>query len=360
MRVADPAVEDRYYQALLARAADHVGVFYVGVRTTGVFCIATCRARKPKRENVEFYTTFKAALDAGFRPCKVCRPTENAELAPPEVAAAIELAREHPKEKIGDARLRAAGIAPERVRRWFLRHYGMTFHAFQRMARVNQAVRELQSGRKASDCAMDAGYDSLSGFGYIYKKYLGATPRGSEGVRAILLARLTTPLGPMFACASEQGVCLLEFVDRRMLESEFEDLQRRLQAPILAGENEHLRALRRQLDEYFAGSRQRFELALHLPGTPFQQQAWQALLAIPCGSTASYQQQAEAIGRPHAARAVAAANGMNRVAIVVPCHRVVGKDGSLTGYGGGLERKRWLLAHEHGMGMGDAGGADRA
>ncbi|PCE33238.1 bifunctional transcriptional activator/DNA repair enzyme AdaA [Burkholderia ubonensis] len=344
MLVTDVRQIDAYYRALVERAADHVGIFYVAVKTTGVFCIATCRARKPKRENVVFYTGFKEALDAGYRPCKVCKPTENANAAPPDVAEAIAWVRQHPKERLSDGRLRERGVSPERIRRWFQQHYGMSFQAFQRALRINTALEELKTGRRATDAALDSGYDSLSGFGYTCKKLTGGAPTAAAQV--ILIHRFTTPLGPMFVCATERGVCLLEFVDRRMLETEFEDLQRRLQARILAGENSHTRQAEREIGEYFAGKRQRFELALDTPGSGFQQSVWQALQAIPYGSTASYSEQAERLGKPQTVRAVAGANGANRVAIVVPCHRVVGKNGALTGYGGGLARKQWLLEHE--------------
>ncbi|TDR71455.1 bifunctional transcriptional activator/DNA repair enzyme AdaA [Paludibacterium purpuratum] len=346
MRITDPAQIQRYYQALLDRSPEYIGTFYVGVRTTSVFCIATCRARKPKAENVEFFSDFKDALDAGYRPCKICRPTEHAHDMPPPVASAMALLRANPKEKIGDARLRADGIGPEAVRRWFLKHYGMTFQAYQRMTRINQAMEELKTGKRSIDTALDHGYQSLSGFGYTYRKLIGGSPSAAGRDTVILISRLTTPIGPMFICATEQGVCLLEFVDRRMLETEFEDLQRRLRARIIAGENEAIRQARRELDEYFAGTRPTFSVPLDTPGSDFQRTVWQALQSIPCGQTASYKQQAERIGRPQAVRAVAAANGANRVSILIPCHRVIGSNGDLTGYGGGLARKQWLLAHE--------------
>ena len=164
--------------------------------------------------------------------------------------------------------------------------------------------------------------------------------------KPLLLHRFTTPLGPMFVCASERGVCLLEFVDRRMLETEFRDLQRLFNAPILAGENDHTRQAEREIGEYFAGSRLVFNVALDTPGSDFQQSVWRMLQTIPYGQTASYGEQAAKLGKPQAVRAVASANGANRVAIIIPCHRVIGKDGSLTGYGGGLARKQWLLEHE--------------
>lgn len=344
MKVTDNALCDTWYQALLNRDSGYTGLFFVGVKTTGVFCLSVCRARKPKRENVEFYRDFKSALDAGYRPCKVCRPTENACSSPDFIEQALALVRARLKTRVSDTQLRECNISPERVRRWFLQHHGITFQAFQRMLRVNVALQELKGGRSATDVAFDNGYESLSGFGYTCKKLTGAAP--SAGQQVIRIHRFTTPIGPMFVCATERGVCLLEFVDRRMLETEFSDLQRLLKARIIAGENGHTRQAEKEIGEYFAGQRQHFSLALDLPGSEFQQRVWQHLQTVPYGQTTHYQALAECIEKPTAARAVAAANGANRVAIVIPCHRIIGKDGSMTGYGGGIARKAWLLAHE--------------
>lgn len=340
-----------YYQALLNRDEAYVGIFYAGVITTGIFCISTCRARKPKPENVEFYNTFKDALNAGYRPCKICRPTENANEAPKQVAAAIELVRNHPKEKISDYKLQQLGLNPEQIRRWFNQNYGMTFQAFQRMYRINTAFQELKNGRTATDTAFDSSYESLSGFGYTFKKVMGRSPVQSLENNVITINRFTTPIGPMFVGATEEGVCLLEFVDRRMLETEFKDLQRHLNGTIVTGENEHTKQAKQQLEEYFAGTRKHFTVSLHTPGTAFQTQVWDVLKTIPYGETTSYQAQAERIGNPKAVRAVASANGCNRVSIIIPCHRVIGKNGMLTGYGGGLERKHWLLEHERALSL---------
>jgi AraC family transcriptional regulator of adaptative response/methylated-DNA-[protein]-cysteine methyltransferase len=154
----------------------------------------------------------------------------------------------------------------------------------------------------------------------------------------------------MFACGVEQGICLLEFSDRKMLETQFKSLSKQLNATIVQGENPHFKILAQQLKEYFEGSRKKFSVPLFLPGTDFQRAAWESLQRIPYGTTRSYQQQAVDIERPDAVRAVANANGMNRIAILIPCHRVIGSDGQLTGYGGGLWRKKWLLdfEREHG------------
>lgn len=344
MKVIDNDQCNTWYQALLERASEYTGVFYVGVKTTGVFCISVCRARKPKRENVEFYDDFKSALDAGFRPCKVCRPTENAHTAPAFIEQSLALVREKPTARISDAELRKHNISPERVRRWFLQNHGLTFQAFQRMRRVNIALQELKCGRTAIDVAFDSGYESLSGFGYTYKRLTGAAPSAESQV--ILIHRFTTPIGPMFVCATDRGVCLLEFTDRRMLETELSDLQRLLKARIMSGENIHTRQTEKEMGEYFDGKRQQFDILLDTPGSEFQRTVWQALCEIPYSHTTHYQSLAERIDKPTAARAVAAANGANRVAIVIPCHRVIGKDGTMTGYGGGIARKEWLIAHE--------------
>ncbi len=344
-------VEDRekrleYYDALVRRDPSYLGTFVVGVTTTGIFCVATCKARKPKLDNSLFFTEVKDALGHGFRPCKLCRPTEAISEPPREALAAMKFLGDDPKRKIDDAVLRGNGIRPENVRRWFKQHYGMTFQAYQRMVRINTAVQELKGDSSVTDVAFDSGYDSLSGFSYTFKKIMGTSPATVERKSSIVMERILTPIGPMFAGATAEGVCLLEFTDRRMLETELGDLQRRLGAVVLMGVNDHIRQLKAELAEYFGGTRRRFTVPLDTPGTDFQRAVWKILVDIPFGETRSYQAQAASVGNPAAVRAVASANGANRVAIVIPCHRVIGKDGSLTGYGGGLERKRWLLDHE--------------
>lgn len=341
---------DEYYQALLNRDSKYLGVFFVGVKTTLVFCIATCRARKPKKENVVFYKTYSQALQNGFRPCKICRPTENSNEIPEQVSRAIRLVKENPKEKISDNQLREKGIGPDTTRRWFKKNYGITFHAFQRMYRINNAYKELKDGKKTTETAFDIGYGSLSGFGYTYKKLIGRSPTKSKSKNIILINRLATPLGPMFVCASNKGICLLEFTDRKMLETEFRDLQKRLNAEILIGENQHIQQLKRELQEYFNGERKEFAVQLDTPGTAFQKEVWRELKKIPFGTTSTYLEQARRLKKPKAIRAVGRANGQNKISIVVPCHRIIGKNGALTGYGGGIHRKKWLIEFEKNIG----------
>lgn len=157
---------------------------------------------------------------------------------------------------------------------------------------------------------------------------------------------IDTPLGEMAAAATTEGICLLEFIDRQTIDAELNDLARTFNTSVRQGGNKHLRILRKQLKEYFRGKRKEFSLSLVTPGTGFQQAAWNVLMKIPYGTTISYLEQAKLINNRGAARAVANANGSNRIAIIIPCHRVIGSDGNLTGYGGGIDKKRWLLDHE--------------
>jgi len=170
--------------------------------------------------------------------------------------------------------------------------------------------------------------------------------RHRSGARAIVTTLIETPLGPMLAGATDDGVCLAEFSDRRMLPTQLDTLRRRLGRPIVAGSHSHLDRLRTELTEYFAGERSAFDLPLIAPGSAFQQRTWAELRALETGATVSYEELAERVGRPRAQRAVGTANGANRIAVVIPCHRVVRKSGETGNYGGGRWRKEWLLAHE--------------
>jgi AraC family transcriptional regulator of adaptative response/methylated-DNA-[protein]-cysteine methyltransferase len=219
----------------------------------------------------------------------------------------------------------------------------MTFHAYCRALRLGLAFGRIREGENVGPVAFGSGYDSLSGFTEAFTNTVGFAPGQSSHRQVVRVTRIPTPLGTMLAGATNEGICLLEFADRRMLEAQLNRLQRFLDAEILPGQSDHVSDLREQLSEYFDGTRRTFDVSLVTPGTPFQQRVWEGLRSIPYGETRSYQQQAEMVGRPSAVRAVARANGHNRIAILIPCHRVIGKNGKLTGYGGGLWRKEYLL-----------------
>jgi AraC family transcriptional regulator, regulatory protein of adaptative response / methylated-DNA-[protein]-cysteine methyltransferase len=214
---------------------------------------------------------------------------------------------------------------------------------------AGKAFGQIKFGEKVVDAAYDSGYESLSGFSESFKKALGFSPNQSTDRQVVTVTRIPTPLGPMLAGASAEGICLLEFVDRRMLETQIARVKKLLQAELIPGESGYFPVLNRELEEYFEGKRKDFTVPLVVKGTPFQEKVWKALLAIPFGETRSYEEQAVSVGNAKAVRAVARANGDNRISILIPCHRVIGKDGTLTGYGGGLERKRYLLELEAGQ-----------
>jgi O-6-methylguanine DNA methyltransferase len=172
------------------------------------------------------------------------------------------------------------------------------------------------------------------------------TRRRRSAASRVVLAMLRTPLGPMLAGATDDGICLMEFSDRPMLPTQLAVIGRRLRRPLVTGRHPLIERLQAQLDDYFAGRRARFDLPLVAPGSPFQQRAWATLQTIPTGRTLTYEELARSAGRPGAQRAAGTANGANRIAVVIPCHRVIRKTGELGGYGGGSWRKAWLLDHE--------------
>lgn len=336
------------YQALVNKDVSYEGRFIAAVRTTGIFCRPTCTARKPLPENVEFFATTKEAILHGYRPCKVCAPLDKPGETPAWIRELLAQMSNDPQAKFRDGDLRSRGIEPNMIRRWFKKNHGITFHAYQRMQRINNAFKKIKNGEPVTAAAFDSGYASLSGFSDTFKSITGLAPSGSRQGNIINLLRIETPIGPMFAGAVEEGICLLEFTDRRMLETEFKQLKTLLKASIVQGHSPHFDLLQQELAEYFEGKRKAFTVPLVMPGSSFQQQVWTALQTIPYGSTRSYNQQARSIGKPLAVRAVANANGCNRISILVPCHRVIGENGHLTGYGGGLWRKKWLLDLEKG------------
>lgn len=334
------------YQVILNKDTGYEGIFFTAVKTTGIFCRPSCPARKPKIENVVFYDSIHEAILNGYRPCKICKPIVLADETPFYIQNILKELNETPFLKIKDYDLELRNIEPNKIRRWFKKNYNLTFHAYQRMLRINTAFNKISNGEAVTSTAFDTGYESLSGFNSSYQNIFGksATQTGKKNV--INIVRFTTPLGPMFGCATQKGVCLLEFTNRKMLESEFKNITKRLNAIILPGSNTYLEQMEQEIFEYFNGKRRTFTLALDTPGTKFQNSVWEILQEIPYGETLSYQQQAIRLNKPKAVRAVASANGYNRIAIVIPCHRVIGKDGNLRGYGGGLERKKWLLDFE--------------
>jgi len=334
------------YRALVNRDSSFEGIFFVGVRTTGIFCRPTCTAKKPARENVDFFATSNEALHGGYRPCLRCQPMDP-DKRPPKLIERLRAEVERaPGGKLTDKELAAMAIDPSTARRQFKRHYGMTFQAYHRARRIGLALREVRRGGRVAEAKNGSGFESASGFREAFTRILGDPPTAAKDRAGLLAERIETPLGAMLAVADDEGLRLLEFADRRAFERELTILRQRLRTNVVPGEHPHLDAVRAQLADYFSGKNLEFNLPLAPIGSDFQLRAWDVLRSIPIAETRSYSWMAERLGNPGASRAVGRANGTNMICIIIPCHRVIRADGSLCGYGGGLWRKKWLLDHE--------------
>lgn len=322
------------------------GVFFTAVKTTGIFCRPTCTARKPKPENMDFFCTADDALAAGYRPCKRCNPLQMVADAPDWVKALLEAVEARPENRWSDQEILAQGVEPLRLRRWFKQHFGMTFHAYIRARRLGSALGHIHAGENVDGVAFEHGYESLSGFREAFQKTFQTTPGRAVDKRLLLFTRLTTPIGPMIAMAEERGLVMLEFIDRPALIREIEVLKTRYHYAVAPGDNPFLAQTEAELARYFEGKLFEFQVPLVTPGTEFERSVWDILRTLPYGTTCSYGDIAKRLGKPGASRAVGLANGHNRTSIIIPCHRVIGADGSLTGYGGGQARKAFLLRLE--------------
>ena len=337
---------DEFWRAMQRRDSSYEGIFVVGVRTTGIFCRPVCPARKPLRENVEFFPGKTEALYAGYRPCLRCRPMHENGKVPALVEELLKQVEQRPSEPLRDRELAEMSIEPSTARRQFQRYFGMSFQAYQRARRMGSALAAVRNGSNVLDTQLDHGFESPSGFREAFARLFGAAPSKASGVHCLFARWIESPLGPILALADDDGLHVFDWVDRRGLEREILRLRKRTKVAIVPGDHPVLDQAEREIGEYFAGTRTAFTLPVAPRGTDFQRRVWGALLAIPPGETRSYAEVAKSIGERRGVRAVARAIGDNYRGVIIPCHRVIGSDGSLTGYGGGLARKQWLLDHE--------------
>lgn len=325
---------------------DRTGRFFYAVTTTGVFCRPECRSRRPLRENVKFFATVGQAQEAGFRACKRCKPTAWARPLD-AVRKHIEsnLDRAVPLVELG----RVAGISPFTVQRAFKQEMGVSPLQYQRSLRAGRLRGALKQNGRVTDAIYDAGFGSSS---RAYEgAQLGMTParfaQGGKGEQ-IRWCSARSPFGWIIVGATDRGLCWLSLASSRdeaetSLRDEFPAAELHRDASLSQLVDQAIQTVRDGSDLTKTGS---LGAALDLRGTVFQLRVWQALRQIPRGETRSYSELAREMGDPNATRAVARACATNRVALIVPCHRVVGADGSLTGYRWGVERKRELLAAE--------------
>ncbi|HSX03297.1 MAG TPA: trifunctional transcriptional activator/DNA repair protein Ada/methylated-DNA--[protein]-cysteine S-methyltransferase [Rhabdochlamydiaceae bacterium] len=338
-----------YYKALLEKDTNYDGVFYVGIKTTGVFCRSICPARKPKFQNCEFFRTAEEALLASYRPCKRCQPLSSPNQVPEVVRKLIEAVEAHPDKRWKEQDFAKLSTNAAQASRLFKKRFGMTFVAYARARRMGIGLKEIREKRSIIDTQLHTGYESGSGFRDAFSKIMGAPPVKAGKIHLLKADWIDTPLGPMVAIADQNALYLLEFVDRRGLEREIEKLRIKTGSAIVPGKAAPITQIEKELNLYFHGEFKAFKTPLHMIGSTFQKQVWNELQRIPIGKTCSYKDIARAIKKPPAVRAVARANGANQFAIIIPCHRVINTSGDLGGYGGGVARKKWLLAHEKSM-----------
>jgi AraC family transcriptional regulator, regulatory protein of adaptative response / methylated-DNA-[protein]-cysteine methyltransferase len=344
-----PAVDPKSaWQQVLTR--DLAAKFFYGVTTTGVFCRPSCSSRRPSKANVRFFGTAVEAQAAGFRPCKRCKPSSASGRPLDKVRSHIEahFDRRVPLSELG----RVSGLSPFTVQRQFKQTMGVSPLEYQRALRAGSLRGALKQGESVTDAIYQAGFGSSS------RAYegspLGMTPsrfaQGGKGEQ-IGWCSVRSPFGWVIVGSTERGLCWLS------LASTASEAEASLRAEFPAAELRRDSTLSRLVDAALKSVREGTDLsenrglpgALDLRGTVFQLRVWQALRQIPRGTTKTYSQLARELGNPNATRAVARACALNRVSVVVPCHRVVGVSGSLTGYRWGVERKKQLLEAERGL-----------
>ena len=333
------------YAALLARDTRYDGQAYVCVASTGIFCRLTCPARKPLARNCTFHPSITACLQAGFRACKRCHPLQAAAKADPAITTLLTALDARPDHRWSEPDLIAMGFDPSTIRRSFKRQFGMTFLDMARQRRLRDGFTTLATG-KVITAQHDAGFASPSAFRAAFARLLGCPPSALTTDGLLRASWIATPLGDMIAVASTTHLHLLEFIDRKALPTELQALRKACNTSIGIGRTTITEQVAAELDAYFNGHAAHFQTPLHQNGSAFARTVWAELARIPAGQTRSYSAIAQNLGRPEATRAVARANGANQIALMVPCHRVIGADGALTGYGGGLWRKQRLLEIE--------------
>ena len=333
---------DTAWAAFMRRDRAWDGRVIGAVKTTGIYCKPSCPAKRPKRDNVEFFATGEEARAAGYRACMRCRPDEvgRDREAVAKAVEFIEAAEEAPNlEVLGNA----VGYAPHHFQRIFTRDMGVSPAAYARAVRAKRAESALGQTDRVTDAIYDAGYSGPSRFYADAKERLGMTPSawrdGGRG-ETIRWTTFDSPIGPMLIAATSRGICRLTFDDSEA------SLRRLFPKAEIVKDDGGLRELVEGALVAIERPLAAPELPIDVAGTAFQEAVWRELRKIPAGETRSYAQIAAAIGHPNAVRAVGSANGDNHVAVLIPCHRVIRSDGSLGGYAGGLDRKRQLLAAE--------------
>jgi AraC family transcriptional regulator of adaptative response/methylated-DNA-[protein]-cysteine methyltransferase len=336
---------DKYYEALQDKETAKGLNIILGVSSTGIFCRPGCPARLPLRKNCLFFENVSGALQQGLRPCKRCYPLGGKHA---DLDRVIESILATPDSDWSEKGLKDKGYAPTTLRRQFKRHTGFGLKDFVRWVRLGRASSALSKGESVIMAQLDAGFESASGFRAAFGEMFGMPPAKSKMAvhSPLCVAWHETPFGRMVSIADDEALYMLEFTNRVKMLDQIKRLHRLHARPIITGRKKMSEQIETELKAYFKGELQHFETPFILTGTDFQKQTWHQLSQIPYGETRSYADLAVAVGNEKAVRAVAGSNAKNGLALIVPCHRVIAKDGTLGGYAGGLDRKRALLRLE--------------
>jgi AraC family transcriptional regulator, regulatory protein of adaptative response / methylated-DNA-[protein]-cysteine methyltransferase len=346
---AQIVLDDPRWLSIEARDASQDGSFVYSVKTTGVYCRPSCAARRPRPDNVAFHAAPADAERAGFRACKRCKPELGTavERAAAQVAAMCRLIESSDSAPTLELLSRHVGLSTFYAHRLFKGHTGVTPHAYARARRGERVRRELREGGSVTQAIYGAGYGSSGRFYEQAEERLGMTPsqfKSGGDAAQIRFALAQCSLGAILVAATQRGVCCISLGDEP--EPLLRELQQQFRGAELVGGDAAFESLVAQVIGLVERPGARSSLPLDIRGTAFQEQVWQALTRIPPGVTSTYAELASALGKPDAVRAVANACAANRLAVAIPCHRVVRTDGSLSGYRWGVERKRQLLERE--------------
>jgi len=344
-----PTPHNKWWEAVVARDKAQDGKFFFAVSSTGVYCRPSCPAKRPRRENVAFFRRPEEAEKAGYRACLRCRPKTAAES--PQIAKVKQICRyieQHMDEPVTLDQLgKVFGLSPFHLQRTFKKALGITPKAYADSCRMGLLKRNLQSGRNVTDALYEAGYSSSSRLYERTASHLGMTPDKYRRGAVAAMIRYTcvdSPLGRMLVAATEKGICAIQFGES---DDELADgLKREFPFAIRKRDEESMRTWTNIVLSQLSGQKLNRSLPLDIQATAFQRRVWAHLQSLPFGATQSYAQVAKAIGRPTAARAVARACASNRIAVAIPCHRVVRGNGEMGGYRWGVGRKKALLDME--------------
>jgi AraC family transcriptional regulator, regulatory protein of adaptative response / methylated-DNA-[protein]-cysteine methyltransferase len=350
--MTDQQTQDQYWQAILDQDGAWDGSFVYGVLTTGVYCRPSCRARTPLRKNVRFYPHREAAQQDGLRACKRCRPDADPEALNSLMVAMCRYIEKHHDQRLSlDHLATQAGMSPSHFQRRFKHAIGMSPKKYQDACRITRFKNQLKAGDSITTAMQNSGYDSSS---RLYEKldtHMGMTPssyRQGGAHELISYAADETALGTVMIGATDRGICFLQFGENAeaLLAQLTQEYPRAEVAPMPPRSLPVFRQWMTILNNFLEGTATHIELPLDIRGTAFQRRVWEYLTTIPAGELRSYTEVAKGIGKPRAVRAVASACANNKIAIAIPCHRVIRGDGNLAGYKWGLARKRTLIDRE--------------